>query len=150
MPLWLFQAMIFMSVVIRVSWVIWRLNRERFVWVVEASVYSGIAADENFVYTSEADGTVRAFSRFTGREAWTKKYMVNRYPTAPVIMGDSIVIGDLEGYVHWLAKSTGETQQRIKISSGKISNTPLVLNNSIYVLTDKGDLVSVEKKIPNS
>jgi outer membrane protein assembly factor BamB len=75
--------------------------------------------------------------------------MVNRYPTAPVIIDDSIVIGDLEGYVHWLAKSTGETQQRIKISSGKISNTPLVLNNSIYILTDKGDLVSIEKKIPN-
>jgi hypothetical protein len=49
-----------------------------------------------------------------------------------------------------LAKSTGEIQQRLKISSGKISSTPLVLNNSIYILTDKGDLVSVEKKIPNS
>jgi len=126
------------------------LESGKIVWVVEASVYSGIAADENYVYTSEADGTVRAFSRFTGREAWTKKYMVNRYPTAPVIMGDSIVIGDLEGYVHWLARATGETQQRLKISSGKISNTPLVINNSIYILTDKGDLISVEKKIPNS
>ena len=120
------------------------------IWVTEASIYAGIAADENAVFVSETDGTIMALSRHTGREIWKKENLLYRSPTAPVIMDDSIVIGDLEGYLHWLDKATGETQERIRISKSKISNAPLVLNNSIYVLTDGGDLVSVEKKIPNS
>ena len=120
------------------------------IWVTEASIYAGIAADDNAIFVSEADGTVMALSRFTGREIWKKENLLYRNPTAPVIMGDSIVIGDLEGYLHWLDKTSGETQERINIGKSKISNVPLVLNNSIYVLTDSGDLVSVEKKIPTS
>jgi len=119
-------------------------------WVTEASIYAGIAVDEDAVFVSEADGSVMALSRFTGREIWKKENLLYRNPTAPVIMGDSIVIGDLEGYLHWFDKASGETQARINIGKSKISNAPLVLNNSIYVLTDSGDLVSVEKKIPTS
>ena len=120
------------------------------IWVTEASIYAGIAADDNAVFVSEADGTVMALSRFTGREIWKKENLLYRNPTAPVVMDDSIVIGDLEGYLHWLDKTSGEIQERINIGKSKISNAPLVLNNSIYVLTDSGDLVSVEKKIPTS
>ena len=120
------------------------------IWVTEASIYAGIAADDNAVFVSEADGTVMALSRFTGREIWKKENLLYRNPTAPVIMGDSIVIGDLEGYLHWLDKTSGAMQERINIGKSKISSTPLVLNNSVYVLTDSGDLVSVEKKIPTS
>jgi len=120
------------------------------IWVTEASIYAGIAADDNAVFVSEADGTVMALSRFTGREIWKKENLLYRNPTAPVIMDDSIVIGDVEGYLHWLDKTSGEIQERINIGKSKISNAPLVLNNSIYVLTDSGDLVSVEKKIPTS
>ena len=118
------------------------------IWVTEASIYAGIAADDNAVFVSEADGTVMALSRFTGREIWKKENLLYRNPTAPVIMDDSIVIGDLEGYLHWLDKTSGEIQERINIGKSKISSVPLVLNNSIYVLTDSGDLVSVEKTIP--
>ena len=126
------------------------LESGEIIWVTEASIYAGIAADDNAVFVSEADGTVMALSRFTGREIWKKENLLYRNPTAPVIMDDSIVIGDLEGYLHWLDKTSGEIQERINIGKSKISNAPLVLNNSIYVLTDSGDLVSVEKKIPSS
>ena len=120
------------------------------IWVTEASIYAGMAADDNAVFVSEADGTVMALSRFTGREIWKKENLLYRNPTAPVIMDDSIVIGDLEGYLHWLDKTSGEIQERINIGKSKISSAPLVLINSIYVLTDSGDLVSVEKTIPTS
>ena len=126
------------------------LESGEIIWVTKASVYAGIAADDNAVFVSEADGTVMALSRFTGREIWKKENLLYRNPTAPVIMDDSIVIGDLEGYLHWIDKTSGEIQERINIGRSKISNAPLVLNNSIYVLTDSGDLVSVEKKIPTS
>jgi len=126
------------------------LESGEIIWVTKASVYAGIAADDNAVFVSEADGTVMALSRFTGREIWKKENLLYRNPTAPVIMDDSIVIGDLEGYLHWIDKTSGEIQERINIGRSKISNAPLVLNNSIYVLTDSGDLVSVERKIPTS
>ena len=64
--------------------------------VNQASLYSGMDVDDDVVYASEADGTIRAFSRFTGREVWKKETLLHRYPSAPAIVGDAIVIGDLE------------------------------------------------------
>ena len=100
--------------------------------------------DDDVVYASEADGTVRAFSRFTGREVWQKETLLHRYPSAPAIIGDAIVIGDLEGYLHWLSKEDGEILQRTSIGSDKITSSPLAIGDSIYVQTDGGNLFSVK------
>ena len=120
------------------------------IWLAEASIYAGMAVDEDAVFVSESDGSVMALSRFTGREIWKKDNLLNRYPSAPVIIGDSIIIGDLEGYLHWLDKESGETQQRISIGSDKISSVPLVMEDTIIVQTDGGNLVSVKTFIPSS
>ena len=114
------------------------------IWLTEASIYSGMAVSDDAVFVSQADGTVMALSRFTGREIWKKENLLNRYPTAPAIVGNSIVIGDLEGYLHWLNKESGETQQRISIGSDKISSAPIVVDDTVLVQTDGGDLVAVK------
>ena len=114
------------------------------IWLTEASIYSGMAVSDDAVFVSQADGTVMALSRFTGREIWKKENLLNRYPTAPAVVGNSIVIGDLEGYLHWLNKESGETQQRISIGSDKISSAPIVVDDTVVVQTDGGDLVAVK------
>ena len=120
------------------------------IWLTEASIYTGMAVDENAVFVSESDGSVMALSRFTGREIWKKDNLLNRYPSAPVIIGNSIIVGDLEGYLHWLDKESGETQQRISIGKDKISSVPLVMKDTVIVQTDGGNLVSVKTFIPSS
>ena len=120
------------------------------IWLTEASIYAGMAVDEDAVFVSESDGSVMALSRFTGREIWKKDNLLNRYPSAPVIIGDSIIVGDLEGYLHWLDKESGETQQRISIGKDKISSVPLVMEDTVIVQTDGGNLVSVKSFIPSS
>ena len=120
------------------------------IWLTEASIYAGMAVDEDAVFVSESDGSVMALSRFTGREIWKKDNLLNRYPSAPVIIGDSIIVGDLEGYLHWLDKESGETQQRISIGKDKISSVPLVMEDTVIVQTDGGNLVSVKTFIPSS
>ena len=116
------------------------------IWLSEASLYAGMDVDDDIVFASEADGTIRAFSRFTGREVWQKETLLNRYPSAPTIIGDAIVVGDLEGYLHWLSKEDGEILQRTSLGSDKITSSPLVIGDSIYVQTDGGNLYSV--KVP--
>ena len=117
------------------------------IWLTEASLYAGMDVDDDVVFASEANGTIRALSRFTGREVWKKETLLHRYPTAPAIIGDAIVVGDLEGYLHWLNKEDGEMLQRASIGSDKITSSPLVIGDSIYVQTDGGNLFSV--KAPN-
>ena len=85
-------------------------------------------------------GRSEHFSRFTGREVWQKETLLHRYPSAPTIIGDAIVIGDLEGYLHWLSKEDGEILQRTSIGSDKITSSPLAIGDSIYVQTDGGNL----------
>ena len=77
-------------------------------------------------------------------EKYGKETLLHRYPSAPTIIGDAIVIGDLEGYLHWLSKEDGEILQRTSIGSDKITSSPLAIGDSIYVQTDGGNLFSVK------
>ena len=47
------------------------------IWVTEASIYAGIAADDNAVFVSEADGTVMALvSVYRARNLEEREFIV--------------------------------------------------------------------------
>jgi outer membrane protein assembly factor BamB len=66
--------------------------------------------------------------------------------TAPVSSGDSLVVGDYEGYVHWLSKTDGSVQARVSTDGERITNAPVVADGRVYVQTDGGKLIAFETK----
>ena len=48
--------------------------------------------------------------------------MKRRGLTAPALDGDALVVGDFEGYLHWLDKATGEIVARQKTDGERITN----------------------------
>ncbi len=54
----------------------------------------------------------------SGTEPWSTHYTENRLLTAPIING-YVVVGDTEGYLHWLDRSSGEfvAQQLLMIAA---------------------------------
>jgi outer membrane protein assembly factor BamB len=111
-------------------------------WSYDISSYSGIAVDENRVYVSDAKSNIWAFDTESGSVDWRQTRLESRNITGPAIMDKYIVVGDAEGYLHWLSKKDGHFVARIKVSSRGILATPVLDNNILYVYTMDGHLAA--------
>ncbi len=117
-------------------------------WSREMSSYAGLTADFNNLYISGQHSQLVAVSRRSGREIWQKDVLHNRDITGPTAFGSSVVVGDFEGYLHWFDPATGELQTRVRAGSDRITTAPLVVSDTLYVVTDGGKLVAFRGVVP--
>ena len=75
------------------------------------------------LYLTNSDSVVIAMRRTDGAVQWEQDAMKRRRLTAPAIDGDSLVVGDFEGFLHWLDMGTGEIVARQKADGERISNS---------------------------
>jgi outer membrane protein assembly factor BamB len=109
-------------------------------WSHDASSFRGIGLDDEALYVATADGEVVALRRRTGTELWRQKALLHRRLSAVVEADTSIVVGDYQGYVHWLDKATGALAARAATGKVRISNAPLVVGNMVLVVNDAGKI----------
>lgn len=115
----------------------------RIYWEKGISSYTGIAADSEQVYVTDAKSHVWAFNARTGQINWHQAQLESRNITGPVLMGNYIVVGDQEGYLHWLCKQDGRFIARTRVNRSPILATPVVdFSQTLYVLTKNGYLAT--------
>ena len=107
-------------------------------WSHEASSYRGLALDGDVLYMVTADGEVVAMRARGGTELWRQKVLLHRGLSPPAVTNDSVVVGDFQGYVHWLDKATGDLQVRTQDGKLRISTAPLVVGDKVVVINDGG------------
>jgi outer membrane protein assembly factor BamB len=120
------------------------LQSGQILWQKDISTYTGLALGSQLLYVTDAQGTVWAFDRRTGNVAWHQTLLTNRMLTAPVLMGNAVVVADGEGYLHWLSQQDGHFVGRTLVAKEqKIVAPPAVLGNIIYTVTKDGRLFAV-------
>ena len=63
--------------------------------------------------------------------------------TAPYALGNFVVVGDFEGYLHGLNSADGNFVARIKLEKGAIVARPVEMDGGLLVQTRGGDLYSL-------
>jgi outer membrane protein assembly factor BamB len=111
-------------------------------WARDASSYRGFAMDEDNLYLTNADSVVIAMRRNDGSVLWEQAGLRRRGLTAPAIDGEAILVGDFEGYLHWLDKATGEIVARHKTDGDRITNAAVSDDGRTFVQTDSGKLLA--------
>lgn len=111
-------------------------------WARDASSYRGFSMDDQNLYLTNADSVVIAMRRTDGAVQWEQDAMKRRGLTAPAIDGDALVVGDFEGYLHWLDKATGAIVARQKTDGERITNSAISDGERVYVQTDSGKLLA--------
>lgn len=112
----------------------------RMIWNREISSYAGIGVDEHNLYVTDDQSHVWALDRFTGTSLWKQEKLHARAATAPASFGDFVVVGDLEGYLHWMHKNDGRFVARNRVSDDSIIAPPIVINNILFAYTTGGTL----------
>jgi len=112
------------------------------IWQEEISSYAGLGASFDAVYVADELSQVVALDRSTGTQLWTQPALRLRDITAPTFYRGNVVVGDLEGYLHWLASDTGRFVARERVGSQRISSAPLVVGDNIYAQSDDGSIAA--------
>ncbi len=113
----------------------------------DVSSYSGLSYDWRYLYISDTSSHVWQLDQRNGASLWKQDALQNRALTAPVTYDDYVVVGDFEGYLHWLAVSDGRQLGRIKVADSAITAKPVVVENTLYVYSQDGVLAALKAKL---
>jgi len=112
----------------------------RTLWTRKMSSVAGLAAGREAVFVSATDGTLWALDRRTGGSLWMIETLKYRMLSAPVLMGDYVVVGDLEGYLHWFSRAEGTPAAREKLGDEGFGGGLVVVDDVLYVQNRDGSL----------
>ncbi len=119
-------------------------------WSREISTHTGLTADWNNVYAVGAKGEIIALLRRNGDDVWRQDGLLRREPTPPVAFSTAVVVGDYDGYVHFLSNFDGRTVARVRVGKGMISGTPVVMGDKLFVQSESGVLSAYIVPVPES
>jgi outer membrane protein assembly factor BamB len=113
-------------------------------WGRDVSSFSGLAVAGSALYVTDDRGAVIALDKGSGSSLWKQDKLTDRRVSGPLVYGDYVVVGDLEGYVHVIRRDDGAFAARIATDGSAIVATPIALENAILVQTRKGGLFAIE------
>ena len=112
----------------------------RILWLREIPSYAGIAVNDDFVFVSDDESLVWALDRYTGDSIWRQEKLKSRAATAPALLGDFVVVGDKEGYLHWMNVNNGEFLARSRLNKSQIIAPPIVADNKLFAYAVDGTM----------
>ena len=114
------------------------LASQQVVWSADASSVQRPEVFNNTVYVAQADGKITAYALTTGEQLWQNDQLLNRQLSNPVVLGQDLVVGDLDGVLHLIDPNSGHIVGRSK-TSGEVRSLR-VIDGQLYVSTRKGAL----------
>ena len=112
-------------------------------WTRDMSSRSGLdVVQGDAVYVSDDEGNVWALQDGSGDSLWRQTRLLRRKLTAPVVVGDNLIVGDLEGYVHWISRQDGRFTSRVRVTDAAIRSKPVVSDNLVFVMAADGTLTA--------
>jgi outer membrane protein assembly factor BamB len=116
-------------------------------WRNEAvSSHTGLSQDEQYLYISNSDGHVLQLDKRTGSPLWEQKDLHGRKLTSPAVYQGNIVVGDIEGYVHWLSVTDGRQLGRVQAASDTIDAKPVIVGDTVYIYAKDGTLAALKAR----
>ena len=119
------------------------LQNGRVLWNREMSSHTAVANDRTNLYVTDEDGNVWALDRRSGTALWKQDKLHARKVTGPAVYGNLVVVGDFEGYLHWMNSRDGSFVARTKIGSKQIDQAPETVGDIVYVSSVDGTLTAV-------
>ncbi len=115
-------------------------------WNRDISSDKGMMLLRKFIYLTDAKGIVMALDKASGSTVWKNDQLLLRSVTTPYALGEFVVVGDFEGYLHGLNREDGHFVARIQLDGGAVRTVPLQMDDGLLVETRSGELYSLSLK----
>ncbi len=114
----------------------------RLLWQKPFSTYAGVSEKLDRVYVVDQDSVIKVLDAVSGAEVWTTDLFKGRRLSAITPVGVNAVVGDFEGYLHWLHYRDGRIQARVRVDRDGLRAPPIVKDNVVYVQGNSGELAA--------
>lgn len=98
----------------------------RAVWRREVSSFRGLALGRRLLFVTDADSELLALDRRSGDIVWQSSALRARNLTRPAAHGDFVVVGDLDGVLHWFSAESGAVVGRAPLPTPALDAAPVV------------------------
>lgn len=103
------------------------------VWNRELKSATGVHLAGDRVIAVDLEGNVWALDRNNGNAIWRQDALAMRWLSSPAVHGNYVLVGDFEGYLHWLNLDDGELAGRVRLGGDPIRATPQVSADGVAV-----------------
>ena len=110
-------------------------------WTRDHGGAGGVTLSSSYVIVTDNQGGVFGLDKQSGAASWSQTGLARRQLTGPALQGDYVVVGDLDGYVHWLQQSDGAMAARAK-TGGTVKAQPIVADGVLLVQNIEGKLTA--------
>ncbi|MHC8442107.1 MAG: outer membrane protein assembly factor BamB, partial [Candidatus Eutrophobiaceae bacterium] len=119
-------------------------------WSRDISTSSKLTIDEGRIYISDENSHIWALDRYSGTSIWKQENLDYRAITGSAVIGDALVVGDLEGYLHWLNRFDGAFIARNQASGARMLAPPQNFDGTLVTYGSDGTLSAYTyKDIPS-
>jgi len=113
-------------------------------WQRDMSSHAGMGVDERNLFVTDAESFVWAVDRDNSASVWRQDKLARRALTPPTPFGAHVVVGDFEGYLHFLAREDGRLAGRVKVDGDGIAAAPVVVGELLLVYGRGGTLTALK------
>ncbi len=124
------------------------LDNGNALWSREFSSAVGMDRDTRFVFVTDTADAVNGLDAFSGANVWKQDAMTRRGVSRPLSLGDFVVVGDAQGYLHLLDRETGRFVARTRVDSSAVTADPRALSSGqrFVVQTRDGNVAAYEAR----
>lgn len=109
-------------------------------WARDISSSAGMTSDANNIYLVDRDDSVWALEKSSGITVWKQDALLYRELSPPILIQDTLLIGDDEGYVHALSKADGKIIGRTRVGDYPVQAIQLNTAEHSYFVDASGKL----------
>ena len=113
----------------------------KMIWENEISTNKDMDADEKYLYVVGEGDIVYAVDQNSGEIAWEQDKLAYRMLSPPAVIGNHIMVGDSDGYIHVINAATGEIEGREKVGDAFLSQ-PVTRGQTAWIQTLDGGVTA--------
>ena len=116
--------------------------QKRPVWNAKASSFHSPVIGNGMIMVIQDNGSILSFSSGNLQPSWTSEEYLFRELSNGVLLNNTMMVGDLEGYLHVINPLTGKTVGRKKVSRNPIKSI-VTFGDLAYIVDQDSNLVAI-------
>lgn len=118
-------------------------------WKQSVASENDLAIDAGHLYASDLDSVVWSLERNAGTTDWQNDTLEYRKLSAPAVLDNNVLVGDYQGYLHWLSADDGHEIARGHAFDEPIRVQPVVIDGDRAVVLGADGELALVRFVPN-
>ena len=121
------------------------LRSGQIMWKRELGSVNDFIVDGNRIYLVDQNDRVMALTIDGGVTLWAQSDLLHRLLTSPVLYNGNLVVGDSEGYLHWINVEDGRFVAQQKVDSSGFQTEPVAADGKLLIQAKDGTVYSITR-----